>query len=118
MSEPERPFLPMSWELGGDFMSGMADSIRERRAREVPEPEREEGVDEENEKMKIRSTIISLTKTLLVTLAAAIAATIGAILSADHWLLVIEFSLAAAGAYGGAGYVLLLILSQLRRLRC
>jgi hypothetical protein len=26
----------MSWELGGDFMSGMADSIRERRAREVP----------------------------------------------------------------------------------
>jgi hypothetical protein len=36
MSETERPFLPMSWELGGDFMSGMADSIRERRAREVP----------------------------------------------------------------------------------
>jgi hypothetical protein len=36
MSEPERPFLPMSWELGGEFMSGMADSIRERRAREVP----------------------------------------------------------------------------------
>jgi hypothetical protein len=36
MSEPERPFLPMSWELGGDFMSGMADSIRERGAREVP----------------------------------------------------------------------------------
>jgi hypothetical protein len=34
--ETERPFLPMSWELGGDFMSGMADSIRERRAREVP----------------------------------------------------------------------------------
>jgi hypothetical protein len=44
MSEPERPFLPMSGELGGDFMSGMADSIRERRAREVPE--REEGVEE------------------------------------------------------------------------
>jgi hypothetical protein len=36
MSEPERPFLPMSGELGGDFMSGMADSIRERGAREVP----------------------------------------------------------------------------------
>jgi hypothetical protein len=36
MSELERPFLPMSWELGGDFMSGMADSIRERGAREVP----------------------------------------------------------------------------------
>jgi proline/glutamate/leucine-rich protein 1 len=33
----------MSWELGGDFMSGMADSIRERRAREV----RKEGVVEE-----------------------------------------------------------------------
>jgi hypothetical protein len=45
MSEPERPFLPMSWELGGDFMSGMADSIRERRAREVPE--RKEGVVED-----------------------------------------------------------------------
>jgi hypothetical protein len=45
MSEPERPFLPMSWELGGDFMSGMADSIRERRAREVPE--RKEGVEDE-----------------------------------------------------------------------
>jgi hypothetical protein len=43
--ETERPFLPMSWELGGDLMSGMADSIRERRAREVPEPEREEGVE-------------------------------------------------------------------------
>ncbi|MFZ8857237.1 MAG: hypothetical protein ACO2O1_03205 [Candidatus Caldarchaeales archaeon] len=41
MNGPERPFLPMSWELGGDLMSGMADSIRERRAREVPEPERE-----------------------------------------------------------------------------
>jgi hypothetical protein len=36
MSETERPFLPMSGELGGDFVSGMADSIRERRAREVP----------------------------------------------------------------------------------
>jgi hypothetical protein len=36
MSEPERPFLPMSGELGGDFVSGMADSIREQRAREVP----------------------------------------------------------------------------------
>ncbi len=36
---PVRPFLPMSGELGGDFMSGMADSIRERRAREVPERE-------------------------------------------------------------------------------
>jgi hypothetical protein len=47
MSEPERPFLPMSGELGGDFVSGMADSIRERRAREVPEPEREEGVEDE-----------------------------------------------------------------------
>jgi hypothetical protein len=45
MSEPERPFLPMSWELGGDFVSGMADSIRERRAREVPE--RKEGVVED-----------------------------------------------------------------------
>jgi hypothetical protein len=45
MSEPERPFLPMSWELGGDFMSGMADSIRELRAREVPE--RKEGVEDE-----------------------------------------------------------------------
>jgi hypothetical protein len=45
MSEPERPFLPMSWELGGDFVSGMADSIRERRAREVPAPT-EEGVEE------------------------------------------------------------------------
>jgi hypothetical protein len=45
MSEPERPFLPMSGELGGDFMSGMADSIRERRAREVPE--RKEGVVED-----------------------------------------------------------------------
>ena len=44
MSEPERPFLPMSWELGGDLMSGMADSIRERRAREVPGWK--EGVDE------------------------------------------------------------------------
>jgi hypothetical protein len=44
MSEPERPFLPMSWELGGDFMNGMADSIRERGAREVPAPT-EEGVD-------------------------------------------------------------------------
>jgi hypothetical protein len=39
MSETERPFFPMSGELGGDFMSGMADSIRERRAREVPERE-------------------------------------------------------------------------------
>jgi hypothetical protein len=46
MSEPERPFLPMSGELGGDFMSGMADSIRERRAREVPGWE---GVVEEEE---------------------------------------------------------------------
>jgi hypothetical protein len=46
MSETERPFLPMSWELGGDFMSGMADSIRERRAREVPAPT-EEGVVED-----------------------------------------------------------------------
>ena len=46
MSGPERPFLPMSWELGGDFMSGMADSIREWRAREVPAPT-EEGVVEE-----------------------------------------------------------------------
>ncbi len=48
--ETERPFLPMSWELGGDFMSGMADSIRERGAREVPE--RKEGVveDETTEK--------------------------------------------------------------------
>jgi hypothetical protein len=45
MNGPERPFLPMSWELGGDFMSGMADSIRERRAREVPE--RKEGVEDE-----------------------------------------------------------------------
>jgi hypothetical protein len=45
MSEPERPFLPMSGELGGDFMSGMADSIRERGAREVPAPT-EEGVEE------------------------------------------------------------------------
>jgi hypothetical protein len=45
MNGPERPFLPMSWELGGDFMSGMADSIRERRAREVPAPT-EEGVEE------------------------------------------------------------------------
>jgi hypothetical protein len=44
MSKPERPFLPMSWELGGDFMSGMADSIRERGAREVPAPT-EEGVE-------------------------------------------------------------------------
>jgi proline/glutamate/leucine-rich protein 1 len=44
MSEPERPFLPMSWELGGDLMSGMADSIRERGAREVPG---KEGVVEE-----------------------------------------------------------------------
>jgi hypothetical protein len=35
----------MSGELGGDFVSGMADSIRERRAREVPE--RKEGVVEE-----------------------------------------------------------------------
>ena len=43
--EPERPFFPMSWELGGDLMSGMADSIRERRAREVPE--RKEGVVED-----------------------------------------------------------------------
>ena len=33
----------MSWELGGDFMSGMADSIRERGAREV----RKEGVEDE-----------------------------------------------------------------------
>jgi hypothetical protein len=46
MSEPERPFLPMSWELGGDFMSGMADSMRERGAREVPG---KEGVVEEEE---------------------------------------------------------------------
>ena len=46
MSEPERPFLPMSGELGGDFMSGMADSIRERGAREVPAPT-EEGVVED-----------------------------------------------------------------------
>jgi hypothetical protein len=45
MSETERPFLPMSGELGGDFMSGMADSIRERRARKVPAPT-EEGVEE------------------------------------------------------------------------
>jgi hypothetical protein len=35
----------MSGELDGDFMSGMADSIRERRAREVPE--RKEGVVED-----------------------------------------------------------------------
>ena len=42
--EPERPFLPMSGELGGDLMSGMADSIRERGAREVPG---KEGVDDE-----------------------------------------------------------------------
>jgi hypothetical protein len=108
-----RSSLPMSGELGGDFMSGMADLIRERRAREVPEPERE-GVDE------VRSTIFSLTKAMLATLIAAIAATIGAILSADYWLLVVEFSIAAAIAYGGAGYVLLLILSlyqELRRLR-
>ena len=41
MNRPERSSLPMSWELGGDLMSEMADSIRERRAREVPEPERE-----------------------------------------------------------------------------
>jgi hypothetical protein len=111
MSEPERPFLPMSGELGGDFVSGMADSIRERGAREVPGWK--EGVDE------VRSTIFSLTKTLLVTLVVAVAATIGA-LSVDHWLLVVEFSIAAAVAYGGAGYVLLLILSlyqELRRLR-
>jgi hypothetical protein len=114
MSEPERPFLPMSWELGGDFMSGMADSIRERRAREVPEPEREEGVDKE----KIRSTIFSLTKSLLVLLMAAITATIGAILSLDvHWLFVMKFSLGAAVGYGGAGYILLLIYQELRRLR-
>jgi hypothetical protein len=46
MNGPERPFLPMSGELGGDFMSGMADSIRERGAREVPAPT-EEGVVEE-----------------------------------------------------------------------
>jgi uncharacterized protein YqhQ len=44
MSETERPFLPMSGELGGDFVSGMADSIRERGAREVPAPT-EEGVE-------------------------------------------------------------------------
>jgi hypothetical protein len=36
----------MSWELGGDFVSGMADSIRERGAREVPAPT-EEGVVED-----------------------------------------------------------------------
>jgi len=45
MSKTERPFLPMSWELGGDFMSGMVDSIRERRAREVPG--REGGIEDE-----------------------------------------------------------------------
>jgi hypothetical protein len=45
--ETERPFLPMSGELGGDFVSGMADSIRERGAREVPGWK--EGVVEEEE---------------------------------------------------------------------
>jgi hypothetical protein len=116
MSEPERPFLPMSGELGGDFMSGMADSIRERGAREVPEREEGVGVDEEK---KMKSMIFSLTKTLLTILIAAIAATIGAILT-DYWLLVVEFSIVAGIAYGGAGYVFLLILSlyqELRRLR-
>jgi hypothetical protein len=90
-------------------MSGMADSIRERGAREVPE--REEGVE------KMRSTILSLTKLFLIMMSAAIAATIGAILSVDvHWLLVI-FSLTAAIGYGGAIYVLLLLLYQYRELK-
>jgi hypothetical protein len=113
MSEPERPFLPMSGELGGDFVSGMADTIRERRAREVPEPEREEGVDEEK---KIRSTIASLERTLFILMVAAIAATIGA-LSVGHWLLMLEFALTAAVAYAGAGYVLLLLFYQYQELR-
>jgi len=107
MSETERPFLPMSGELGGDFMSGMADSIRERRAREVPE---REGVEEEKEEKKMRST-------LLITVVVAITSTIGAVLSAEiHWLLVLEFGI-AAGFAAGAGSVLLLIYQELRRLR-
>jgi len=114
MSETERPFLPMSGELGGDFMSGMADSIRERRAREVPE---REGVEEEKEEKKMRSTITWLERTLLITVVVAITSTIGAVLSAEiHWLLVLEFGI-AAGFAAGAGSVLLLIYQELRRLR-
>jgi hypothetical protein len=113
MSEPERPFLPMSWELGGDFMSGMADLIRERRAREVPEPEREEGVEEK----EIRSTIASLERTLFILLVVAIASIIGAVSSVDvHWLLVIKFGI-TAGVATGAGFVLLVIYQELRRFR-
>ena len=88
-------------------MSGMADSIRERRAREVPE---REGVEEEKEEKKMRST-------LLITVVVAITSTIGAVLSAEiHWLLVLEFGI-AAGFAAGAGSVLLLIYQELRRLR-
>jgi hypothetical protein len=114
MSEPERPFLPMSWELGGDFMSGMADSIRERRAREVPEPEREEGVDEEKE---IRSMIASLKTTIIVLLVVTIASIVGAVSSAEiHWLLVLEFGI-TAGVGIGAGLTLLVIYQELRQFR-
>jgi hypothetical protein len=114
MSETERPFLPMSWELGGDFMSGMADSIRERGAREVPGKEGV-GVDEEK---KRRSTISFLTKLSIIMLLVAVTATMGAFLTADvHWILQIEFIITAAVGYGVAGYALLSLYYQYQELR-
>jgi hypothetical protein len=106
MSEPERPFLPMSGELGGDFMSGMADSIRERRAREVPG---KEGVEEEMK--KIRSMIFSLTKLLLF----AGVATVGAILSADHLYWSLLFSLGAVAGYAASIYIIYLLIGLLKQ---
>jgi hypothetical protein len=112
MNGPERPFLPMSWELGGDFMSRMVDSIRERGAREVPAPT-EEGVEEK----EIRSMIASLERILVVLLIAAVASIIGAVSSVEiHWLLVLEFGI-TAGVTIGAGLVLLVIYQELRRFR-
>jgi hypothetical protein len=101
----------MSWELGGDLMSGMADSIRERRAREVPE--RKEGVEEK----EIRSMIASLERTIIVLLIATVASIIGAVSSAEiHWLLVLEFGI-TAGVTIGAVLVILVIYQELRRFR-
>jgi hypothetical protein len=113
MSEPERPFLPMSGELGGDFMSGMADSIRERGAREVPEREEGVGVDEEK-----KMTISFLTKLSIIMLLVAVTATMGVFLTADvHWILQIEFIITAAVGYGVAGYALLSLYYQYKELR-
>ena len=85
-------------------MSGMADSIRERRAREVPE--RKEGVEEKE-----------LERTIIVLLIATVASIIGAVSSAEiHWLLVLEFGI-TAGVTIGAVLVILVIYQELRRFR-